>query len=87
MLAYYYQFQDLMNGVFSLGIFPVIFWGVLILLGVGYLELRFFRVLRSRQAEKNIVRYDFLENVKELYTRGDISQEEFIKMQNILLES
>ena len=81
-----YQFQNWMNGNFPLAIFAVILWGGMILFGLGYLLLRFFRVLKSRLTEQNRERYDYSEILRTRYTKGEISDEEFVRMKNVLLE-
>jgi uncharacterized membrane protein len=74
-----------MNGVFPLGFFSVPLWGGLILFGVGYLAQRLFSFLKSYTTGQNRNRYDPLEILKARYTKGEISGEEFTKINNILV--
>jgi uncharacterized membrane protein len=73
------------NGAFPFGIFAVLTWGVLILFTIGYLAQRSFSFLKLHTTGQNRNRYDPLEILKARYTKGEISGEEFTKINNILV--
>ena len=72
-------------GGFSLGwIFSILLWGLIILLFV-MLAIKVYGPLRSGNTGKDKDRYDSLSILKMRYARGEISDEEFVRMKNSLL--
>jgi len=51
------------------------------------LVLKFIRTIKSDKTQRNRDRYDSFKILKARYARGDISEKEFIKMKNFLLQS
>lgn len=59
----------------------------MIVLLLVLLAIKLFGSLRSGKKEQNRDRYDSLAILKMRYARGEISDEEFAKMKNTLLQS
>ncbi len=82
----YFPYFSWAGRIFPGGIFSTLVCGLIILLLV-LLAMKLFGPLRSGRSGHNRDRYDSLAILKTRYVRGEISQEEFIKMKSILLES
>jgi putative membrane protein len=73
-----------LGGAFSGSLFPVLIWGLIILLLV-YLGAKLLSVIRDAQGRKNSDRTDSLEILKIRFAKGEIDQEEYARMKKILL--
>ncbi len=72
-------------GGFSPGwIFSILFWCLIVLLFV-MLAIKLVGYLRSGKTGNDKDRYDSLSILKMRYARGEISDEEFVRMKNTLL--
>ena len=74
------------NG-FSLCFLSTFVYGSLILIAIGYFALRSFRFLKLLLTGQNRGLYDFIKALKFHYARNEITDEELIRMKNILLQS
>jgi putative membrane protein len=81
----YFPFSSSMGGGFAGGIFYLVFWG-LILLVLVLLVIKLFGAQKSRQDGPIKDRYDSMEILNVRYARGEIDQQEFVKMKNTLLQ-
>ena len=75
-----------MGGVFSGGIFSLLLWGIIVFILV-YLAIRLFGSLRSRQTGQDRDRHDSLDILKVRYARGELSQDDYARMKEILLQT
>jgi putative membrane protein len=74
------------GGFFPGGIFSLLLWGLVVLL-IVYLAIRLFKALAGSSLGLSQDRHDFQTILKERFAGGEISQEEFIKMKQILSQS
>lgn len=65
-------------------IFSILFWGLIVLLFV-MLAIKLVGYLRSGKTGNDKDQYDSLSILKMRYARGEISDEEFVRMKNTLL--
>ena len=82
----YFPYFSWAGRIFPGGIFSILLWGLIILLLV-LLAMKLFGSIRSGRYGQDRDRYDSLAILKTRYARGEINNEEFTKMKNILLES
>ena len=82
----YFPFSSWMGGGFTGGIFYLVFWG-LILLVLVLLVIKLFRTSKSRQTGPIKDRYDSMEILKVRYARGEIDQQEYLRMKRTLLQT
>jgi putative membrane protein len=73
------------GGYFPGGIFSLLIWGLVIGL-IVYLVVRLTRTPMHHANGSSRDRTDSLSILKSRYARGEISEEEFIKMKQLLLE-
>jgi putative membrane protein len=64
-------------------IISMLIW-VLIILALVYLAIKLFRALTSEQIGKNTDRSDSIDILKKRYARGEIDQQEYFRMKEIL---
>lgn len=74
---------SLLDIFFHGGIFSTLIW-TLIILGFVYLAIKFFSGLKSGQISQDRDKFDSLEILKVRYARGEISQEDYIRMKETL---
>ncbi len=72
--------------IFPGGIFSTLICGLIILLLVLF-AMKLYGSLRSGRPGQDRDRYDSLAILKTRYARGEINNEEFTRMKNILLKS
>lgn len=73
------------GGFFPGGIFSMLIWGLVIgLIAFGVVRLLRSQTNRSHGSTQD--RTDSLSILKSRYAKGEISQEEFIKMKQLLME-
>jgi len=65
------------------GIVSMLIW-VLIILALVYLAIKLFRALTSEEIKQNRDKSDSIDILKVRYARGEISQEEYFRMREIL---
>jgi len=82
----YFPYFSWVSRIFPGGIFSILLWGLIILLLV-LLAIKLFGTFRSGRAGQNRDRYDSLEILKMRYARGEMSNEEYLKMKDVLLQS
>ena len=75
-----------MGGGFAGGIFSLLFWG-LIILGLVFLVFKLFGSIKSNKTGPFHDKKDFLEILKMRYANGEINQDQFVKMKDVLLQS
>lgn len=75
-----------MRWFFPGGIFSILIWG-LILLALIYLAVKLIRAIRENQTGKERDRNDSLEILKRRFAKGEINEDEYIRMKSILLKS
>ena len=80
----YFPYFSWAGKIFPGGIFSILLWGLIIWL-LALLVMKLFGSLRSNRIGQNKDRYDSLGILKTRYARGEISDEEFVRMKNILL--
>lgn len=73
----------LLDNFFHGGIISTLIW-TLIILGFLFLMIKLFGSLKSGQISQGRDRFDSLEVLKVRYARGEISQEDYIKMKETL---
>jgi putative membrane protein len=73
------------RGFFPGGVFSLLVWG-LIILALVFLAVRLFGSLRSPQNGWDRDRYDSLQILKVRYVKGELSQDEYGKMRETLLQ-
>ncbi len=59
----------------------------LIILAIGYLILKFVKLLRFNHEGHTRDRNDSLEIVKMRFAKGELSSEDYVRMRNILFHS
>ena len=82
----YFPFSSWMGGGFAGGIFSIFFWG-LIILGLVFLAIKFFGSIKSDKTGQFRDKNDSLEILKIRYAKGEIHQNEYVKMKSVLLQS
>jgi putative membrane protein len=73
------------GGYFPGGIFSLLIWGLVVGL-IVYLVVRLIKTQTHPSNGSSQDRTDSLSILKSRYARGEISQEEFIKMKQLLME-
>ena len=74
---------SLLDNFFHGGIFSMLIW-TLIILGFVYLAIKLFGSLKFGPISQDRDRFDSLEILKVRYARGEISQEDYIRMKETL---
>jgi putative membrane protein len=73
------------GGFFPGGIFFMLIW-ILVILVFVYLGIRIYKALTSEKSGPLKDRLDSLAILKARFARGDISEEDYIRMKNTLSE-
>jgi uncharacterized membrane protein len=81
----YLPFSSWMGGGFGGGIFSLLFWGLIILVLV-FVAVKLFGSIRSNQTGPFRDKNDSLAILKMRYVNGEITQEQYVKMKDILLQ-
>ena len=81
----YSPYFSWIDRIFPGGLFSALILGLIILILV-LLTIKLFRSLRSSGSGQSGDRHDSLAILKDRYARGEIGDEEFAKMKNILLK-
>lgn len=75
------------GGLFPGRVFSLFLWGLIILV-VLYLLIKVFGLLKDpRRGRRNRDKDDSIEILKVRFAKGEISQEEYLKMKNTLLQA
>ena len=82
----YFPFSSWMGGGFAGGIFSLLLWGLIIFI-VVYLIIKLIGTLRDGKTIQRRDRSDSLAILKMRLAKGEISQEDYIKMKETLLMS
>jgi putative membrane protein len=82
----YLPFSSWMGGGFAGGIFSLLFWGLIILLLV-LLAIKLFGSIKSNQTGSFCDKNDSLVILQMRYARGEITQDQYVKMKDVLLQS
>jgi putative membrane protein len=72
-----------MGGGFAGGIFSLLLWGLIIFLVVFFI-IKFFGSINSSKSGLFRDKNDSLEILKMRYAKGEINQDEYIKMKSVL---
>jgi putative membrane protein len=75
-----------MSGIFPGGIFHLLLWA-LMLLALVYLIFRLIRSLKSNHTSNIRDRMDSFEILRARFAKGELSEEQYAKMKNVLLQS
>jgi len=82
----YFPFSSWMGGGFAGGIFSIFFWG-LIILGLVFLAIKLFGSIKSNKTGPFHDKNDSLAILKMRYASGEINQDQYIKMRDVLVQS
>jgi putative membrane protein len=82
----YIPLSSWMGGGFAGGIFSLLFWGLIILVLV-FLAIKLFGSIKSNKTASFYDKNDSLAILKMRYAKGEIDQNEYVKMKSILLQS
>ena len=82
----YLPYSSWMGGGFAGGIFPLLFWGLIILVLV-FVAIKLFGSIKSNQTGPFRDKNDSLAILKMRYANGEINQNEYVKMKSVLLQS
>jgi putative membrane protein len=82
----YLPFSSWMGGGFAGGIFSLLFWGLIILVLV-ILAIKLFGSIKSNKTGRFRDEIDSLEILKMRYANGEINQDQYVKMKDVLLQS
>jgi putative membrane protein len=82
----YSPYYSWIGRIFPGGLFSALIFGLIILILV-LLAIKLYRSLRPSRPGQFRDQHDSLAILKDRYARGELSDEEFVKMKNILLES
>jgi putative membrane protein len=80
----YFPYFSLQGGFYPGGLFSILLWGLLIMLLV-FLVLKLIGSKRLNRTGPGKDREDSMDILKVRYAKGEISKDEFFKMQNVLL--
>ncbi len=84
--SYFPFFSGMGGGFFPGGILSILIWGMVIA-GLVYLGVRLFRFSGPEKESSFKDTRDSLEIVKTRYARGEISEEEYNRMRDVLQRS
>ncbi len=84
--CYFFPFSSWMGDGFAGGIFSIFFWG-LIILGLVFLAIKLLGSIKSNKTGQFRDKNDSLEILKIRYAKGEIHQDEYVKMKSVLLQS
>lgn len=79
-------FTSWMGGFFPGGMLHLLF-GALIVLGLVYLIFRLLKPLKSNERSKTRDRIDSFEILRARFAKGELSEEQYAKMKDVLLQS
>ena len=82
----YLPFSSWMGGGFAGGIFSLLFWGLIILLLV-FAAIKLFGSIKSNQSGSFRDKNDSLDILQMRYAKGEINQDEYVKMKSVLWQS
>ena len=82
----YLPFSSWMGGGFAGGILSLLFWGLIILVLV-FVAIKLFGSIKSYKIGPFRDKNDSLEILKMRYASGEINQNQYVKMKDILLQS
>ena len=82
----YLPFSSWMGGGFAGGIFSLLFWGLIILVLV-FVAIKLFGSIKSNKTGPFHDKNDSLAILKMRYAKGEINQDEYVKMKSVLLQS
>jgi putative membrane protein len=75
------------GGFFPSGVLSMFLWGIIIL-AVFYLFIKVFGLLKEpARGRQNRDKEDSIEILKVRFAKGEISQEDYLKMKNTLLQA
>ena len=81
----YLPFSSWMGGGFAGGIFSLLFWGLIILLLV-FVAIKLFGSIKSNKTGPFRDKNDSLDILQMRYAKGEINQDEYVKMKSVLLQ-
>ncbi len=79
----YLPFVSWVGGGFAGGVLSLLFWGLIVLVLV-YVAVKLFGATNSNRSSPFRDKNDSLEILKIRYANGEINQDEYVKMKNIL---
>ena len=82
----YLPFSSWMGGGFAGGIFSLLFWGLIITVLV-FVAIKLFGSIRSNKTGPFRDKNDSLDILQMRYAKGEINQDEYVKMKSVLLQS
>jgi putative membrane protein len=82
----YLPFSSWMGGGFAGGIFSLLLWGLIIFLVVFFI-IKLFGSINSGKSGQFRDKNDSLEILKMRYAKGEINQDEYVKMKSVLFQS
>lgn len=82
----YLPFSSWMGGGFGGGIFSLLFWGLIILVLV-FVAIKLFGSIKSNKTGPFHDKNDSLVILKMRYASGEINQDQYIKMRDVLVQS
>ena len=81
--SYFPFFSGMGGGFFPGGIWSLLIWA-LVLAGLVYLGIRLFRLADTQKSSHSRDRRDSIEIAKTRYARGEINEEEYHRMLEVL---
>jgi putative membrane protein len=82
----YLPFSSWIGGGFAGGIFSLLLWGLIIFLVVFFI-IKLFGSINSNKSGQFRDKNDSLEILKMRYAKGEINQDEYVKMKSVLFQS
>jgi putative membrane protein len=82
----YLPYSSWMGGGFGGGIFSLLFWGLIIAMLV-FVAIKLFGSIKSNSTGSFRDKNDSFEILKTRYANGEINQDQYVKMKDVLLQS